>query len=318
MELRHLRYFVAVAEELSFSRAAERLHKAQPPLSRQIQNLEQSIGAALFVRGGKRLELTSAGQAFLREARLTLQQSERAILCARLAAAGTTGTIQVGYMALGLYADSVQGIFRKFEAQYPTIQTSFTLMPPAAQLDALQAKQIDLGIIHADSAPKEHFCSERISDEALEFMFPMGHPLATKRELRLRDLADEPFVMFPRAISPVFYDRLFKAWEEAGFRPRIVRESDSFPTTVVVVANGGGISFAGRNSGAQLSANVVIRRAVDFGYQIGTDLVWRKRDNSATLSLFVGYFEQARSRPQRGVERAENPASPDQEATGLQ
>jgi DNA-binding transcriptional LysR family regulator len=317
MELRHLRYFVAVAEELSFSRAAERLHKAQPPLSRQIQNLEQSIGAALFVRGGKRLELTPAGQAFLREARLTLQQSERAIRCARLAAAGTTGTLQVGYMALGLYADRVQGVFRNFEAHYPTIQTSFTLMPPAAQLDALQAKQIDLGIIHADSAPPEQFCSERISDEALEFMFPIGHPLAAKRELRLRDLADEPFVMFPRAISPVFYDKLCRAWQEAGFRPRIIRESDSFPTTVVIVANGGGISFAGRDSGAQLSANVAIRRAVDFDYRIGTDLVWRKRDNSATLSLFVAYFEQERGLPQRGLESSENATSPDHDAAGL-
>jgi DNA-binding transcriptional LysR family regulator len=315
MELRHLRYFVAVAEELSFSRAAERLHKAQPPLSRQIQSLEQTIGAQLLVRGGKRLELTPAGQAFLREARLTLQQSERAILCARLAAAGTTGTLQIGYMALGLYADTVQGIFKKFEAQYPTIQTSFTLMPPAAQLDALLAKQIDIGIIHADSAPKQQFCSERISDEALEFMFPIGHRLAAKPELRLRDLADEPFVMPPRAISPVFYDRLFKAWEEAGFRPRIVRESDSFPTTVVIVANGGGISFAGRDSGAQLSANVVIRRAIDFGYRIGADLVWRKRDNSATLSSFIAYFEQLRGRPPCGVEPSA--AWPDHEVAGL-
>jgi len=301
MELRHLKYFVAVAEELSFSRAAERLHKAQPPLSRQIQSLEQTIGAALFVRGGKRLVLTPAGVVFLKEARLTLEQSERAILSARLAAAGTTGTLQVGYMALGLYSDGVQHMFQKFGAQFPTVQTSFTLMPPAAQLDALQAKQIDAGIIHADCAPKELFNAERISEETLDFMFPVGHPLAGKADLSLKDLAGEPFVMFPRAISPVFYDRLFKAWADCGFAPRIVRESDSFPTTVVVVANGGGISFAGRQSGAQLSANVVIRRAVDFDYRIGSDLVWRKRDNSATLESFIGYFEAERAdrgRPQ--------------------
>jgi DNA-binding transcriptional LysR family regulator len=296
MELRHLKYFVAVAEELSFSRAAERLHKAQPPLSRQIQDLEHTIGTALFVRGGKRLELTPAGNAFLKEAKLTLEQSERAILSARLAAAGSTGTLHVGYMALGLYSDAVQDIFKKFGAQFPTIQTSFMLMPPAAQLDALQAKQIDIGIIHADCAPKEHFCAERISDETLDFMFPIGHRLAGKEDLRLADLADEPFVMFPRAISPIFYERLFKAWEDCGFRPRIVRESDNFPTTVVVVANGGGISFAGRKSGAQLSANVVIRRAVDFSYQIGSDLVWRKNHNSSTLSSFISYFDAERLR----------------------
>jgi DNA-binding transcriptional LysR family regulator len=102
--------------------------------------------------------------------------------------------------------------------------------------------------------------------------------------------------MFPRAISPIFYERLFKAWEDCGFRPRIVRESDNFPTTVVVVANGGGISFAGRKSGAQLSANVVIRRAVDFSYQIGSDLVWRKNHNSSTLSSFISYFDAERLR----------------------
>ena len=296
MELRHLKYFVAVAEELSFSRAAERLHKAQPPLSRQIQDLEYTIGTALFVRGGKRLELTPAGVAFLREARLTLEQSEKAIDSARLAAAGTTGTLHVGYMALGLYSDGVQDMFKKFGAQFPTIQTSFMLMPPSTQLDALQSKQIDIGIIHADCAPKEYFCSERISDETLDFMFPIGHPLADKLDLRLSDLANEPFVMFPRSISPIFYDRLFKAWADCGFQPRIVRESDSFPTTVVVVANGGGISFAGRKSGAQLSANVVIRRAIDFSYQIGSDLVWRKRHTSSTLSSFIAYFEAERLR----------------------
>jgi DNA-binding transcriptional LysR family regulator len=202
-------------------------------------------------------------------------------------------------MALGLYSDGVQDMFQKFGARFPTVQTSFTLMPPAAQLDALQAKQIDLGIMHADCAPKEYFHAERISDEMLDFMFPLGHPLAGKENLRLKDLAAEPFVMFPRAISPVFYDRLLKAWADGGFRPRIVRESDSFPTTVVVVANGGGISFAGRKSGAQLSAKVVIRRAVDFDYRFGSDLVWRKHHTSPTLASFIAYFEAERARSQQ-------------------
>jgi len=294
MELRHLRYFVAVAEELSFSRAAERLCRAQPPLSRQIQDLEHIVGTPLFLRGGRRLELTPAGHAFLKEARVTLAQSEWAIRSAKLAASGGTGLLRIGYMALGLYSPALMTSLRAYRREYPAVNTSLVHMSPIAQLDALSTRLIDAGVLYSDYAIADAFVTERIFEDAVDFMFPAGHPLATRSQLFLRDLREEPFVMCERSTNPVFYDRLMANWADRAFRPNIICETDSFPTTVAMVAAGNGISFATRGSAEHLSSAVVVRRVRDFDFELSVDMAWLKHNTSAEFAAFLALCRRSK------------------------
>jgi DNA-binding transcriptional LysR family regulator len=289
MELRHLRYFVAVAEEPNFSRAARTLNVAQPPLSRQIQNLEHIVDAPLFLRGGRKLELTPAGHAFLKEARATLGQSEWAIKSARLAASGVTGVLRIGYMALGLYSPTFMNSLRDYRRDCPAVNISLVHLSPVAQLEALSARQIDLGILHSDFAVADAFRTERIFEEPLDFMFPAGHPLAARKKLQISDLHGEPFVMSSRATNPPFYDRLIASWAALAFRPNVVCETDSFPTTVAMVAAGNGISFAMRGSAARLSADISVRPVEDFAFELGADVAWLRDNASSELHAFLGF-----------------------------
>ncbi|HVZ17151.1 MAG TPA: LysR substrate-binding domain-containing protein, partial [Terriglobales bacterium] len=238
MELRHLRYFVAVAEEKSISRAAARLNMAQPPLGRQIRDLEAQIGADLFRRGGAVLELTAAGEAFLTEARTTLAQSEWAINAARLAAKGTTGTLRVGYISSAFFLNKTIEGFHRYRKAYPTVQIQLSHMSTHEQIAALAAKRIDLGIVHPGSTPTDGYKRRRVCDDTLAAILPLKHKLTKGSSVRLADLAEESFVWFSRATSPAFYDRLFAAFERQNFHPRVVQETDSFPITIVLVAAG--------------------------------------------------------------------------------
>jgi DNA-binding transcriptional LysR family regulator len=283
-----LRYFVAVAEELNFSRAAERLHIAQPPLSRQIQDLEHSIGAALFERGRK-LALTPAGHAFLKEARATLAQSEWAVRSARLAASGATGVLRLGYMALGLYSPVLMDGLRAYRRKFPRVNITLMHLSPVLQLEALAARQIDAGILHANSAIGDVIRSHRILDDSMEFMLPAAHRLVGRPSLKLADLADEPFIMCSRSTSPPFYDRLMAAWDAQGFRPNIVCEADSYPTVATLVGAGTGVSFATRGSAAHLAADIAVRPAEDFCYITGVDVAWLAENPSLELRAFLGF-----------------------------
>ncbi|HYG64169.1 MAG TPA: LysR family transcriptional regulator [Thermoanaerobaculia bacterium] len=215
IELRHLRYFLAVAEELSFSRAAERLGMAQPPLSQQIQRLETLVGHELFERR-PRVRLTPAGEAFLAAARRALAQVEEGVEASHRAARGEVGTVTVGFAA-SMILSVVPGAVRAFRRRFPGVDLQLRELSSAAQLAALREGRIDVAFVRESP----------FSD----------------RELGCERLREEPFVHFPRPVAPGLYDLILALCQGAGFKPRVVQEAQEWLTIVGLVEAGMGVSL---------------------------------------------------------------------------
>lgn len=241
IELRHLRYFVAVAEHGGFRRAAERLHVSQPPLSQQIAQLEQRLGVALLTRSRRGATLTAAGETFLRDARMLLAELDRAVAAARRAGSGTTGLVRLGFVGSAAYP-LVPDIVRAFRAARPEVEVRLRELSTAEQLEALAAGALDVGFARTplDDLAVE---IEPIATEPILAALPEGHPLAQRSAVRLRDLAAEPFVMFPRAQAPGFFDHLVNLVAATGIAPRIVQEAREMQTIVGLVASGLGVTL---------------------------------------------------------------------------
>src|SRR6478735_3426121 len=203
MELRHLRYFVAVAEELHFGRAAARLHIAQPPLSRQIRDLEREVGTPLFERVARGVALTAAGRAFLPEARLTLAQAARAQRTAERAARGEIGRLRVGFVEAATYARVLPEVLGFFRMHLPNIGISLFEMDAQAQADAFRDGRIDLGLLHSVPADADRLLHvETVYTEAMIAAVPGTHRLASQTRVALGAFAEESFVLFPRTGAP--------------------------------------------------------------------------------------------------------------------
>jgi DNA-binding transcriptional LysR family regulator len=201
MELRHLRYFVAVAEELHFGHAAKRLHITQPPLSQQIQLLERELGVKLLVRGRK-VQLTEAGRVFLEEARRTIDVAERAARAARAAGAGAAARLRIGYPATTL-VELVPASFRTFAERYPNIGLEAVAGHTGGLLSALRDDQLDLAFLTMHGHESEAVCFKLLHREPLVVAIPDDHPLASRAAVAMDDLAEEPMILLPRALEPL-------------------------------------------------------------------------------------------------------------------
>jgi DNA-binding transcriptional LysR family regulator len=241
IELRHLRSFVAVAEELHFGRAAARLGIAQPPLSQQIQSLEASLGTRLFDRTNRRVELTDSGRALLEHATRVLQGSAAAVEAVRRAARGESGPLRVAFAASVMFL-SLPRIIRAFRQRYPEVRLDLREMPTGLQLEALRAEELDIGFLRQPD-PDPELELETVMREPLRAAVPVGHPLATRTRIRLESLAAEPFVLFPREIAPGLHAQVLALCRSAGFAPRVVQESRELYTTVSLVEAGMGVTI---------------------------------------------------------------------------
>lgn len=241
IELRHLRYFLAVAEELSFSRAAERLGMAQPPLSQQIQRLEMLVGNELFERR-PRVRLTPAGEAFLAAARRALDQVEQGVEASHRAARGEVGTVTVGFAA-SMILSVVPDVVRAFRRRFPGVDLQLRELSSAAQLAALRDGRIDVAFVRESPFSDRELCCERVREEPFVAVVPPEHPLAARRRIPLDALAEEPFVHFPRPVAPGLYDLILALCQNAGFKPRVVQEAQEWLTIVGLVEAGVGVSL---------------------------------------------------------------------------
>ena len=240
-ELRHLRYFVAVAEELHFGRAAARLGIAQPPLSQQIQRLEERLGVELLRRSRRHVELTAAGTVLLGEARDLLAHADRVTEAMREAEAGTTGTIRMGFVGSAAH-DVLPTLLRSFRERYPDVLVAPSELSTTEQVEAIASGALDTGIVRMPiAAPK--VATVQLVKERLVIAVPDFHPLATRSRIPLAALADEPFVLWGRRLNPLFHDEVLNACLEAGFRPKVVQEAGEMPTIVSLVAAGLGVSL---------------------------------------------------------------------------
>ena len=303
MELRHLRYFVAVAEELNFGRAAVRLRMAQPPLSRQIRDLEREIGARLFERVSRGVELTPAGRAFLPEARLTLAQAERAQRTAQRAANGETGRLRVGFVEAATHSGILPDVLSFFRAHLPGVGLSLFELDALRQADAFHEGRIDVGILHAPPLDAARWLRvEPIHAEPVILALPRTHPLAARSRLGLASLADEAFVAFPRVVAPEMYDDIIVSCRNAGFSPRIVQEAAGWHTLASLVSAGVGVGVVPRSIAEFQQPGVAYRSVRGLDVEMSLAAVWKRAERSAVRERFVTALRAvagARARPTR-------------------
>ena len=288
MELRHLRYFVAVAEELHFGRAARRLHIAQPPLSRQIRDLEREIGTPLFERVPRGVELTPAGRAFLPEARLTLAQAERAQRTAQRAARGEIGRLRVGFVEAATYSGILPDVLGFFRLHLPNIGVSLFEMDSLQQVEAFHDERIDLGILHSPPPDAERWLRvQPVYADPLIAAVPHTHRLAGRRRIALADLAADAFVLFPRPFGPALYDEIIARCRAAGFSPRVAQEAAGWHTLVSLVGAEVGVAFVPRSLTQFQRAGVVYRPVRDLAVDMGMSAIWKQGDRSPARERFV-------------------------------
>jgi DNA-binding transcriptional LysR family regulator len=288
MELRHLRVFLAVAEARNFSRAAERLHMSQPPLSQHIQTLEAELGVRLFERGRNGASLTSAGQALLPQAQGILDLVVRATQQAQRAGRGETGSLAVGFVGSMPFSVVMPQLLHDFRAAWPDVELQLREQPSRQQLDDLLTGRLDLGFIrptqHAQSGALEMRLMLR---EPLLMALHANHPLAGRARLRLRQLRDEPFILYSASMGSGLRELTLALSLKAGFSPRVVQEVHEMPTLISLVSAGIGVGLVAASMQRAQMPYVNYVALDDVGAHSDILLAW-KRDNPAiTLHNFL-------------------------------
>lgn len=257
-DLRQLAQFHAVAQLLHFRKAAELIGIAQPALSRQIARLEQGLGVQLFKRTRRKVELTPAGRLLLERLQPLLSSLQR--LGPELAAvsAGETGRVSIGFTGLAM-ATVLPGIIRAFAKQHPGIRVELNESPTSAQVDALRSGELDCGFFHPEKETPAGIRTHQLLREPNGILLPASHPHARDRKLKLRDLADTPFVLFPRHLNPGFYDRILTTCATAGITLKIVDEVWPRANAIGLVRAGLGVTFITPSEARTLPAEVVFR-----------------------------------------------------------
>ncbi|MBL8979514.1 MAG: LysR family transcriptional regulator [Gemmatimonadetes bacterium] len=290
LELRHLRYFVAVAEELHFGRAAQRLGMAQPPLSQQIQRLEQIIGARLFERTSRRVQLTDAGTALLPDARRLLAGAEAALLAARRAGRGEQGELRVAFAATVMFL-ALPEIIRAFRDRFPGVHLDLREMPTGPQLAGIKAGEIDIGFVR-EPEPDPELDIVTVMREPLRIAVPKGHPLASRATISVRHLADEPFVLFPAELAPGLHAQVMSLCRAAGFTPRVVEESRELYTSVSLVEAGIGVSILPASVEKLGWRGVRYRAIPSASAETRIAAAWRKDRGRPVVEAFMGVVQE--------------------------
>lgn len=288
IDLRQLRQFVAVAEELNFRRAAERLHMSQPPLSQTIRSLEDELGTLLFNRTRRRVELTQPGRVLLDEAHRVLSQMARALDAARGAAQGMTGRLSIGFVPSATYA-ILPAVLRQFRKHHPAVALHLEELSTADQTDALLQRRLDVALNRPPTFFSSDILLETLVRERLVAALPAAHALAARRPLRLRDLREENFILIPQRWGTGYHSRVLDACKEAGFVPRVTQESKYMHTIVGLVAAGMGVALMPASLMNLTPRGCVYRTLADRSATLTVDmgLAWRADDTSPALHAFL-------------------------------
>jgi DNA-binding transcriptional LysR family regulator len=292
MELRHLRYFIGVGEEQHFGRAAERLHIAQPALSRQIQDLEREVGFLLFERLPRGVRLSEAGKVFLSDARRILQDVEDAKRRAERIALGQAGTLRVGIATAVSWHGLVVNAFRGFRRRQPDVELVLHHMVSVHQVEAVLSDRLDAGFAAAVTPWHENVEHRQFALDRMVLAVPKGHPLTKQGRIRLRDLRNMPFIWFHRWVNPTFYDQMMEACARGGLSaPRIVQEATDRDTVLGLVQCQIGIAWLTESTRWHCPRGVVLLPVVDMRVRLAFTLIWKKDNSSPLLQKFVAQVE---------------------------
>jgi DNA-binding transcriptional LysR family regulator len=288
MELRHLRYFLAVGEDQHYGRAAGRLGVAQPALSRQIQDLEEEIGFKLFDRMPRGVRLSAAGELFMADARRILQEVSEATARARRVARGQSGTLRIGFAENASWHGVVPNSFRRFREQQPDVDLQLQPAASLEQLDAIRSGRLDAGFVNFMPNADPGLDQLAVGTQQIELAVPKGHPLTRLKKLCLRDLTDAPFISFPRRANPAFYDRLMHECYRGGLKsPRIVQEGLNEATILSLVSTGLGVGWVLGSARWRCPQTVAILPVADFNMPVPLTLAWRRDNFSPLIGRFV-------------------------------
>ena len=290
MDLKKLRYFIAVAEELHFNRAAKKLNITQPPLSQQIQNLEEELGVKLLERTKRQVRLTSAGTIFLEESRNMVSQLERSIKVTQLASQGKIGHLSIAFVDSAVGGMMVN-VLKRFRERFPDVQLTLSEMTSAQQLKALHDGKIHVGFLRVLD-PSKHITSRLYTNETLVAVLPEMHPLALHPTVSLHSLADEPFILSPHHMGASFHDLIIDCCRQHGFQPHIVQEAVQMYTIVNLVAAGIGISIVPSSVSVFQRSDVVFRPFNEDTPRVPLYASWKTDMSETILTNFLEVMDE--------------------------
>lgn len=297
-ELRQLRYFLAVAEELHFGRAAERLGMAQPPLSQQIRKLERELGVPLFWRSKRKVELSEAGRVLQTEAKRLLVQADQAVLATQRVGRGEAGNLRIGYTSTCAFTPVVLDLLRRYQDAHADVALSLAEMHTTQQLRALLDGRIDAGFIRSPLAdPEGQYTGLTLLREPLVAALPTSHRLAAAGAIPLADLRDEPFVLFPHTMGTGLFNDILAACRAAGFDPSIVQEAPQFTSIIGLVSAGLGVSLVPQGLQQLRLAAVAYRPLVGTPVAAPITLVARRRAPSLAVTALLRIAREALPKP---------------------
>jgi DNA-binding transcriptional LysR family regulator len=287
LELRHIRYFLAVAEEQHFTRAAAKVGIGQPPLSQQIKDLEREVGAALFHRLAHGAELTEAGKAFLAGVKEMPLIAERATMAARRAARGETGSLRVGFTPSATFNVVVPSAIRTFRRAYPDIDLTLEEANTAPLITRLREGSLDAVFLRPGTPGTEELQLRRLPEEPMVVALPKGHPAAALKKVHLAMLKDDQLLLFPWEIAPTVYDTVVDACRKAGFEPAISQFAPHYSTVVNLVAAGLGVSIVPASMMQVRVTGIAYRQIAGQSPTTRLALAYRRGETSPVVRNFI-------------------------------
>jgi LysR family transcriptional regulator, benzoate and cis,cis-muconate-responsive activator of ben and cat genes len=290
MEIRHLRYFLAVAQELHFRKAAEKLFIAQPALSRQIRQLEEKTGVRLFTRTKRSVRLTEAGKYFCREATEILQKLENITQKAKQIDAGTAGKIRIGYVGSAMHS-ILPKIITRLQKDFPDLHLELMEMPPVAQLQWLREGKIDLAFLRNPPDVDNERISKVVYSETFSLVLPLNHALSEKSFRSLKDVASDKFILIPRSANEIYFDSIVALCIADGFSPEIIHESAYADSIIRLVENNLGISILPSSYRGGFNAKVKFIELKKITARSNLMMFWQKKNDNPALPLITKIAE---------------------------
>ncbi|MBX2864781.1 MAG: LysR family transcriptional regulator [Leptolyngbyaceae cyanobacterium MAG.088] len=291
MELRHIRYFLAVAEELHFGRAAKRLKMAQPPLSQQIKQLETELGVQLFSRTRRNVSLTAAGQVLKQEAHQLLQQLEQAVSKTQQASRGEVGRLEIAFVSSAMYS-LLPDYLKQFREQYPHIDLVLHELSTQEQIQRLLDNRLDLGFMRPP-VDQKILHAQSVLQESLVAALPLNHKLSSKKHISIKELQGELFILFPRTMATRLYDQIVSLCHQGGFSPNVVQQATQMQTILSLVTAELGVAIVPASLRNLKRQGVCFLPFTETTPQAEVCMVWRQDQSLPVVETFVdGMLQQ--------------------------